>query len=449
MLCLTLAMLPLAAVVPTDGLVVTQDTTLEPGTYLLKQGLSIEADGVTLDGNGATLIGYDDTGRGVSIEGRKGVTIKNLKIERFRWGIYAKNADDLTIEGCSIHRTAELPPGGTFLDIWTPPENAYGAAILIWKAKNGKVTRNQLQHQQNGILLYGCEKMSLLRNNASFNSGWGISLYETNDSVVENNTADFCIRVQERGSRAYHAGADATGLLMIMNSNRNKVIRNYFRGGGDGVFVAGFRAPDLKAPCNDNLFEDNDCSLSPNNAFESTFCEGNVFRNNKANNSNFGFWLGYSWKNTIEGNEIRGNRIAGIAIEHGNNTRIENNTIASNRDGVLLWSDGESHFGPGWPEMIDSYTYTITGNTFDANRIGVHCITGNGWWGQDAIAGKTACRDYTITQNTFSNNRTGVRLVGVADSTVSGNSFDARHEKSVEVLDSKNVKQEANSVAEP
>ena len=31
------------------------------------------------------------------------------------------------------------------------------------------------------------------------------------------------------------------------------------RGGGDGVFLGGFHKDSVKVPCNDNLFESNDC----------------------------------------------------------------------------------------------------------------------------------------------------------------------------------------------
>jgi hypothetical protein len=56
-------------VVPTDGMVITQDTVLEPGVYYLPNGVSIAADGVTLDGNGAILVGNNRT-RSSGVRGR-------------------------------------------------------------------------------------------------------------------------------------------------------------------------------------------------------------------------------------------------------------------------------------------------------------------------------------------------------------------------------------------
>ncbi|MHC4766324.1 MAG: hypothetical protein ACYTF2_14605, partial [Planctomycetota bacterium] len=45
-----------AGTVPTNGMVITTDTTFEPGTYNLPDGVSIGASGITLDMNGAVLI---------------------------------------------------------------------------------------------------------------------------------------------------------------------------------------------------------------------------------------------------------------------------------------------------------------------------------------------------------------------------------------------------------
>jgi type 1 fimbria pilin len=73
--------------VPTDGMVITKDTVLQPGVYHLPNGVTIAADGVTLDGNGALLIGNHRTGVGVRVEGRQGVTIKGLRLREYYHGI--------------------------------------------------------------------------------------------------------------------------------------------------------------------------------------------------------------------------------------------------------------------------------------------------------------------------------------------------------------------------
>src|SRR5579871_312556 len=304
-------------VTPADGMEIGADCVLAPGIYVLPRGLSIVADGVTLDGNGAVLIGQDRQGAGIRLEGRSGVTIRNVRLRDYTHGIHARRCTNLTLVGNQIASTAELPPNTVFLDIWRRPEAAYGGAILLHEVSYSLVAGNDLQHQQSGLLTYHCARLTVRGNQAGYNSGYGFHLFGTSDSLFEENSADYCCRFEPReGGRHYgHVGADATGFLAVYHSCRNTFRRNTARLGGDGFFLAGLTPDGEKAGCNDNLFEENDASLSPNIAFEATFCRGNRFRNNFADRCNYGFWLGFSWDTTIESNRILLNRQAGIAVE--------------------------------------------------------------------------------------------------------------------------------------
>src|SRR6266511_5325139 len=118
-------------VTPTDGMAIREDTSLAPGVYHLPRGIRIEADGVTLDGSGALLIGSEREGRGVSLEGRSGVTIRNLRLREYYHGIHARGGRGLTVEGNQISSTAEAAPNTVFLDIWRGAEASYGGAVLL------------------------------------------------------------------------------------------------------------------------------------------------------------------------------------------------------------------------------------------------------------------------------------------------------------------------------
>src|SRR6185436_15233896 len=96
--------------IPTDGMVITRDTIFAPGVYLLPEGISIAADEVTLDGNGALLVGRGREGRGLSIAGRSNVTVKNLQLQGYYYGMYAHGCRALTIAACRASGTAEVPP---------------------------------------------------------------------------------------------------------------------------------------------------------------------------------------------------------------------------------------------------------------------------------------------------------------------------------------------------
>ncbi len=103
-----------------NGLVIRQDTKLEPGIHLLPDGITIDADNVTLDGQGATIIGVNKTGAGLKASGRRNITIKSLCILNYYHGISIKKSRGVAISNCTITSTGEVPANTLFLDIWKP-----------------------------------------------------------------------------------------------------------------------------------------------------------------------------------------------------------------------------------------------------------------------------------------------------------------------------------------
>jgi parallel beta-helix repeat protein len=330
-------------IIPTDAMHIETDTCLKPGVYYLPNGLDILEDGITLDGSGAVLVGKARNGSAVRIHGRKNVTVMNLRIIEYKYGIDARRCQQLTIAGCKICDTAEVQANTIFLDVWRNAEHSYGGGILLEKVNHSLVQNCDLQHQMNGLHAYHCNALTVRNCNASYNSGWGFHLYETCDSIFDFNYADYCCRYEPRSSNHGHLGADSAGFLIVHNSCRNIFRHNYARLSGDGFFLAGMSPATTEneyepCECNNNLFEDNDASLSPNIAFEATFSQGNIFRHNHANRCNYGFWLGFSTHNLIEENEITANQTAGIAVENGVDMCARSNQIRENRYGVLIWS---------------------------------------------------------------------------------------------------------------
>jgi parallel beta-helix repeat protein len=403
-------------IVPTDGLVLTHDARLEPGVYVLPQGITLAADNITLDGSGALIVSPAQAGVGVRVQGRQGVTIRNLNLSGYYHGIRADHCRDLTLEHVRIRATAEIEGMDTFLYLWHPLDNVYSAAILCHDVQGGTIRACDVQHQMNGLLLYGSAGLTIEKNNASFNSGWGIYLSASNDNVVRDNHFDFCNRLYRRPeSGLIRVEADAAGIVLVYRSSRNQFLRNTCLCGGDGIFVAGYDHKGNQGPCNDNLFEDNDCRYSSNNAIESTFSRGNIFRRNDCSRSNYGFWMGYSWENTLEDNTIEMNHFVGIAVEHGHHFTIRGNRIRQNEEGVRLWTRG----GPVvqfWPGHNVSHHFVLEHNLIESNRTGFNGYTGDETTDQE-------CHHYDLRANTIRDNRIGARFARVQNCSVEGNTF--------------------------
>jgi parallel beta-helix repeat protein len=443
-------------VTPEDGMKITRDTKLVPGVYFLPHGIEIAADGVTLDGNGALIVGDDSESeasrarqrtRGVTINRRTGVTVKHLRVERYYHGIWANACANLHLQRNQITRTHELAGPDVFLDVWLDQSQAYGGAIFCNGVRDSFITDNDVQHQQNGVMLYRCENVEVTRNEASFNSGAGILMYESSLNKIEHNTADFCSRIYHYADHArtghYHNGADAAGLVMMCASSRNTIRHNMLRGGGDGVFLGGFHKDQIKVPCNDNVFEHNDGSFSPNIAFEATFSQRNVFRHNRADACNYGFWLGYSSETTLEQNTIRQNRIAGIAIEHGHHNAITDNVFEQNAVGCQFWSSAQAAFGAYFPDCGESHETSLRKNQFTRNEIGVHI------WSEKSAAHlpPQRCANFVIAGNTLRDNRIALRLERVRASSLTQNHITDNVEAGVVLQGCADVVVTANELA--
>ncbi len=433
-----------ASVVPTSGMVIRANTQLEPGTYFLPEGLIIDADEVILDGNGATLIGDGRRGVGVLVNGRANVTIRNLRIREYGHGIVARHAPSISIEHNQITSTAEVEPNTVFLDIWRPATDPYGGAILLEHVVGGEVCDNDLQHQMNGLLTYHCERLSVRRNVASYNSGFGFHLFNTCDSVFEENWADYCCRYEPRdmgrpvvGARsAGHMGADAAGFLIVYRSCRNVFRRNFARLGGDGFFLAGRNPQGEDVGCNDNLFEYNDGSLSPNIAFEATFSRGNIFRYNWADRCNYGFWLGYSTDNVLEGNRMLWNRQAGIAVEHGVGFVVRDNDFQSNGHGILLWTKYVAAFVETTPNNRTVRDWLIENNRFLRNGTAI-AILADRDHGIRPVPPEDAGRPdlrptgNVIRRNDIQDNRIGIHLAGTDRTVIEQNKINKNVEADI------------------
>jgi parallel beta-helix repeat protein len=419
---------------PSNGQVITQNTVLKPGIYLLPQGIRIDADHVSLDGQGAVLVGLDREGRGLTISGHRNVTVTNLQLRNYFHGIYARKCQDLTIEQCIVTDTAELPANELFLDIWRSAANAYGGGVFLWEVDEARIFNNELQHQQNGLQCYACHGLEVVANIADYCSGSGFYLNETSDSRFNDNYADFCCRYQPRPEGGGHMGADAAGFVIVYRSCRNVFKNNFARLGGDGFFLAGLAPRGVHAGCDENLFETNDGSYSPNIAFEATFSRGNVFRRNKANYCNYGFWLGFSRENVLEENTVWHNRQAGIAVENGFDMQARRNDFRRNVHGMLLWSKHVSAFARAVPQNDTSRDWLIEENQFRENEKGIRIAANQDHGIRDLPGNMTAGprpHSHILRRNLIQGGYIGIELDRVDDTLLDGNRFQDNSHASV------------------
>ena len=321
--------------------------------------IEIRTDGVSLDLSGVVLDGEGNGGVGIWVHDCRDVSVVNGIVIGFHYGIHADNVRNLTIRDCVVSDNTNPLDVGWLPDIETPVEEGFGGGIYLYGVRDSAIENNQTGSNFNGISLVRSDHNVISGNHASHCGNVGIYLLQSSHNQVSDNQAEHCIRYTDR---FWCDTADSAGMLLEDGSNHNRITGNRLRYSGDGFFIRGHHGE----PSNDNFVSGNDASYSPNNAFEAVFCSGNVFEENIANFSNYGFWLGYSDNSTVRGNEVRANRFDGIAIEHGNDNVIEGNRIEGNRNGVRLWSDTAR---PALATTGNSRRhYRISGNRIVASR---------------------------------------------------------------------------------
>jgi parallel beta-helix repeat protein len=277
----------------------------------------------------------------------------------------------------------------------------------------------------NGILSYQCSRLDVTKNIANYCSGFGFHLFETSDSTFANNHADYCCRyyLSEAGS---HLGADAAGFLIVFKSCNNVFQGNYARLGGDGFFLAGLTPDGIDVGCNNNLFQENDASYSPNNAFEGVFSKGNVYKGNKANHSNYGFWLGFSSDCTIKDNQIHGNRQAGIAVENGIGFEVLENDIRNNTHGILIWTRFYDFLKTVPDINRTSRDWLIERNKLLQNKKGIRIAANQNHGVQPLSRDKSPVfpSNHRIQNNEVRSNNIGIELENAVDTKMDQNILD-------------------------
>ena len=316
---------------------ISKPTTLEPRLYAKSEStvgdgpiVEIRSDGVELDLAGAVIDGEDFTGPGIYVRDCQNVTIKNGIIKGCYYGIRAERLKNLRVENCVVSDNHNPKDVGWLSDTADPNEKGFGGGIYLFQVSNSVIEGNIVNGNFNGIDLIRSDGNHIVDNDASHSANVGIHLLASTNNTIERNRADHCIRYT---GRFRSDTADSAGILLEEYSHHNKIIGNSLRYSGDGFFI---RANNRHSS-DHNYVANNNASFSPNNAFEAVFSSHNVFEDNIADYSNYGFWLGYSRHTTVRRNKIRSCRFDGIAIEHGSHNHLEENEISGSRYGIRLW----------------------------------------------------------------------------------------------------------------
>jgi parallel beta-helix repeat protein len=239
----------------------------------------IEKDNIAVDGAGYTVQG-EGNGTGIDLSDRSNITIKNMEIRGFEYGISLYVSSNNTISGNNITNNMiginldsssnnntlagntvagnsqwGIGVGGSINNVISGnniTENP-GYGILLVGSSNNTISRNKITNNNYGILLYVSSKNTVSGNKIMANYICGTSLSNSsNNGIYENNITnnDIGIALDEFPNNIiYHNNfIDNTQQVQIEPSGYanfwdNGVEGNYWSnytcvdidGGGDGV----------------------------------------------------------------------------------------------------------------------------------------------------------------------------------------------------------------------
>jgi parallel beta-helix repeat protein len=387
--------IPGAAQAPREGMLIGSSHRFPPGVYRLSStdvshpGITIRGSNITVDFSGVTLRGAPDTadpdtfaGLGVLVDGGENVTIRNLTARGYKIGLLARGTRRLRLTGADVSynwkaRLFSLVDHESLLDWLSYHHNErdewieQGAGIYLADTSDAVVENARAVQGQNGLMLVRSSSATISNSTFSYLSGIGIGLYRSVGNTIQHNRIDYCVRGYSDGF--YNRGQDSAGILVYEQSSRNVFAFNSVTHDGDGFFLwAGQSTMDSgRGGADDNVVYRNDFSFAPTNGIEATFSR-NVFVDNLVEGNWHGVWGGYSHDSLIQGNRFAHN-VEAIAIEHGQDNRIANNTFDGDTTAIHLWKNAAQDPDWGYPKHHDTQSRDVdaVGNAFVRNDVGL------------------------------------------------------------------------------
>ncbi|HML02744.1 MAG TPA: NosD domain-containing protein [Candidatus Bathyarchaeia archaeon] len=279
---------------------------------------------VIVDGAGYTLKGTGN-GTGIILSGRSNVTIRNIKIKAFDYGVYLNSSSNNTLSGDTI------------------ADNSLYGVYLSSSSNNTFSGNNIIDDNGLGVCLeYYSNYNTFSQNNVTDNNVDGFYLYySSNCTFSENNVTD----------------NNDDGVYLYCSSNSTFMENNIIANDGYGVI--------LDYSCNYCTFSVNNITNNNYNwgIYLDYFCNYNTFSiNNITNNYWGGVYLDYFCNyNTLWGNTIANNYNWGVYLESSSNNRFFYNNFGGNAQQVIsdgspnTWDNGYPSGGNYWSDYLTTY----------------------------------------------------------------------------------------------
>jgi parallel beta-helix repeat protein/beta propeller repeat protein len=367
--------------------------------------------------NENTIIQGSGSGIGISLNSVSGVTIKNVQIKGFSYGIGLWYSSDCFI---SANTVSNNDPYGIYMyssssntiNGNTVSDNYYG--IYLQSSSSNTISGNTILNQEYGVNLYDSYSNSLNGNTVSDNTEWGIRLCQAGSNILKNNviSGSPCNFGIYSGILLEHFiqdidpsnTVDGKPIYYLVNEE-DKIIDDTINAGYIGVVNS-----------HNILVKDQIINCNNYQGILFAYTTDSTIQNNDISVNYYGIQLYYSSRTIISGNTLY---INSILSEYSENDRITGNTMMWSSM-KFLWCNSltvtDNTFSPGGITLSGCSGCTVTGNTLPGGGINLgnshnNLITGNTFAGGMLAGiqfGKSS--NNIINGNTIINNFYGILL---------------------------------------
>jgi len=411
------------------------------------ESIVIEKDNIVIDGADYALQGTG-SGKGIDLSGRTNVTIKNTSIKGFYFGIYLdRDSSGSTISGNNIKNNRQ--------------------GIQVYGSGN-TISENSIAANDYGIKIYDCSGNQIFGNNITANNrdgisleGYGLAPERTRDNVISGNT----ITKNQRGVSLgqYSRYNSVIGNNITKNSSwgiefygsNNTVSGNHFERNMGGIYIFGSGHTIFGNIITNNtnygiLIQDSSNNVLRNNLMIlnkynlgvkgsqlSNFIH-DIDESNTINDKPVYYWInkynatvpvnaGYvgiinSTNITINQLELKSN-YQGVLLAYTKGSTIANNIVSNDLYGVYLY--GSSYNNISQNDITNNNVYGIHIDSSYSNTFSENNITNNAGSG---IRFDWSHHNIISDNNIVANENEGIWLSQSSDNIIFGNRIESNQE---------------------
>jgi parallel beta-helix repeat protein len=398
--------------IPQPAFIIRSDGSVDPSTAPIQRDgnvytftddivgytIAFERDNVVIDGGGYYLIGNGNS-TGIFILNRNGITVRNMKISNFfygirliaerymgmtssnnnlsgnsltnnEYGIYISSSSNNVLKNNSMNNnTCNFGVHGEYAHNVDVSNTVDGKPIIYWVNQRDRTVPSDAGY----VALINCTNITVQDLNLA-NNGHGILFVSTTDSTITKN------HITNTGNGIY-----------IYESSSNTISGNNLANNGDGIRG--------QASSNNNISSNNITANENGIYFTGALTNNIISRNHITANTVDGMNLWGSTDTDVEENTITNNTENGINFFDSRSNRVVGNTITGNGNGIKLWFDASNN------SVSDNYIANnaigiLVDDSFD-NRIIGNMITENSDWGMQLTGSQN---NNVIYHNSFINN---------------------------------------------